>query len=651
LNIEEPSITYDVDQEVDGSGFSEFAFKSGFLLLARYKIIKVLAENRFGFIYLVERVNKNTKYIIKEFFPHEYVTRNDSDEMILNTPLDIDSLIRFNYMQKFFMGEANNLEKISIKPHPNIIKIASVEKNKNNTSYIVYPYKEGMTLRRFIEIKERMGKQLDHGGLDKIVKPLLDALEHLHSLGILHLNIKLENIFIQENGSLLLSGFEASTFFTDEDSRIFCSAYTLPYAAPEQIDINDFSKIGEQSDIYALGVLLYRLVTGTYPPDAKERMLCKTKDIPYDPYMFLQERKELLEKYDSSLLFAIDKSLMLSRKERFRDIASFRDATLGISKVPEKTPIENKRNFLLYALLLLASIYIVFEGLNQIEKDDTLTATLTSEEIVKDKEKSIQTKVENIAIEKTSKDKKIEHVSYDEDVKVKKIDKNESFEDNEKPIMTPVFKEIVKYEENISKVKMEDKSIDNRYKDKKMEYVSHDEDVKTKEVDIDKNNSKVINTIVKDMILLNTYKIEKSTEKDINVTSQNIVNDISEDKKSIAISNKLKSKNRENEKIKTDLILQKKKRVKKTDKKILKKRKKKVIRKNRINKKIDIQKNRPAKKNSSGLVWYCKAIGGDIRSSARSSDKIRAKNIALSKCRRRAGLKKQCRILNCFLVR
>lgn len=594
LDIYESSSTYDLDQGGEETAYSKYARKPGSLLLARYKIIKVLKENTFGFIYLVERVNKNTKYIIKEFFPHEYVTRNDKEEMILNTPLDIDSLIRFNYMQNFFMGEANNLEKISIRPHPNIIKIASVEKNKNNTTYIIYPHKEGMTLHRYMEIKARMGKQLDNRGLDKILKPLIDALEHLHSLGIVHLNIKPENILIQEDGSLLLLGFEASTFFNDEDSRVFCNAYTLPYAAPEQININNSAHIIDgASDIYAVGTLLYKMVTGIYPPDVKERMACKAKHIEYDPYMFLQEKKELLEKYNFPLLVAIDKSLMLSRKERFKDMLSFKNALFGAPSIPVKSFVENKRNFLLYISVLLASIYIIFEGLSQIGNND-------------------------------------------------------------KVVVTPVPEKIVKSEQNTSLLKIEDESIEDVSRnntDSRKEYVEFAETVKIKEISIDENKSKEIENIVKDMILLNTDNVEKSPVEEINAVSTNVINEIPSDENRTTLNDMLKDKNTESQEATLNIILQKKKTVKKTAKKILKKRKKRVIRKKRIKKKTRIQSRKPTVKSRSGLVWYCKAIGGNIRTSARNADKVRSKNMALNQCRRRAGSKKQCRILNCFLLR
>jgi len=104
--------------------------------------------------------------------------------------------------------------------------------------------------------------------------------------------------------------------------------------------------------------------------------------------------------------------------------------------------------------------------------------------------------------------------------------------------------------------------------------------------------------------------------------------------------------------VKVNDVLKIDKTVQQRSKKILQKRKKRVVRKKKIIKKKSIEiKKKTSSKTSSGLVWFCKAIGGNIRASARNSDKTRSKNMALGQCRRKAGSQKNCRILNCFLLR
>jgi len=615
LDIYESSNNYDLDK----TDYSKFARKPGTMLLTRYKILKVLNEDTFGFIYLAERINKNTQYIIKEFFPHEYVTRNDKEEMILNTPLDIDSLIRFNYMQNFFMGEVNSLEKISIRPHSNIIKVASIEKNKNNTTYIVYPVQEGMTLYRYMEIKAMIGKQkIDYRGLNKIFESLIDAVEHLHTLGIYHLNIKPENILIKEDGSLLLSGFESSTFFKDEDSRVFCNAYTLAYAAPEQISVNEFENIGAESDIYALGILLYRIVTGIYPPDAKERMACKKNSVEHDPYVSLQEDKEFLENYSFSFLAAIDKAMMLSIENRFKDIKAFKNVLFATPTLKEESFLNNKKHLLVYFVLLLALAYIIFEGLGRIGNDESV--------VVSDKKKIEK----NISLN----EKENENLDNNKNLEEKNI------EVSKKEINLDTSKEMKEIIDDIDSLKIENKQ---ELLDKEIE------DIARHEIQSEKNETILINN---ETILINKIKNKKVENKEIDKAS---AKEIQFDKNETILINTLKKNKNKSQEIKLNSILKtnkiSKKSSQKTTKHILKERKKRIKIKKKIKKKIHIQSKKLTIKRSSGLVWYCKAIGGNIRSSAKSSDKARSKSIALSQCRRKTGSSKHCRILNCFLVR
>ena len=626
LDIYESS-AYNLEQSENETSYSDFARKPGTTLLTRYTILKVLKENAFGFIYLVERINKHTKYIIKEFFPHDYVTRNNQGDMILNTPLDIDSLIRFNYMQNFFMGEANNLEKVSIKPHENILNIASVEKNKNNTTYIIYPHKEGMTFHRYMEIKSRMGKdQLDSKGLDKILKPLLSAVKHLHSLGIYHLNIKPENILIQENGDLLLSGFESSTFFNDDDSRVFCNAYTLPCAAPEQIRNNGATSIGPESDIYGIGVLLYKMVTGGYPPDAKERIKCIEKDIQYDPYISLQKKEKLLAKYDYSLLYAIDKSMMFSTKDRFKDIKSFEDALVNPESVADKSVLKNKKNLLWYFLLSLAVIYIVFEGLNKIGDDEV--AAIPSPKII-DKVTTEQPEIEK------------------ESIDTEYIDKDK--------------KDDIEFSKNIDEKHLDE--IKDTAADSNITSVSESKTEKNEDIVEDSNEMSVKeeqDLIVEEEINITSVSKSQTDENDVSVVdikkkiekTKPVENTKFKIEKSKVIKVDKKVEKIKTPEVKVNDVLKIDKTVQQRSKKILQKRKKRVVRKKKIIKKKSIEiKKKTSSKTSSGLVWFCKAIGGNIRASARNSDKTRSKNMALGQCRRKAGSQKNCRILNCFLLR
>ena len=629
-----------LSKEKKKSDFASSALQPGSYLLARYKIIEILEENSFGFIYLVERENKNKKYIIKELFPHAYVTRNGKGEMLLNKPLDIESLQRFNYMQRFFIGEANHLEKISIKSHKNIIKIVSVEKNRNNTSYIIYPYEKGMTFHRFMEIKVRMGKgKLNREEIDTILKPLLDAVEHLHTLNLYHLNIKPENIFIKKDGSILLCGFEASIFFHDEDNHLFCNAYTPYYAAPEQVE-KKISDIGKQSDIYAIGVLLYKLVTGKYPPSAKERIDCKQKEIAYDPYTSLQYKKRFLQQYDLSFLWVIDKALYFSPRERFRDIPALRKALYPASANKKNKILKNKRNLFLYTVLAIIGMYVLYLGINYFGRDNEVGMIVDTEEKFKIEEnqgipnenqsetkadKRVFNEERNISkitvfeegneIESTTDQAKVAKVIVDTEEKFK-IEENQSIP-NENQSEIKADKSAFNEERNISKTS-----------DEKNETVYGVEIMS-----IDENISKSLQTPKKDGVASNLQREEEPGQDKVDTAM------VKTDGRSLD-----KSKSRRSLKAKE---------INKNLQKTLNKRKKKEVKKSRakIKRKRDIQKKKLMPKTQATHQWYCKALGGNIRTSAKHFDKARARNMALRACKKRAGVQKHCRVLHCILMR
>ena len=306
------------------------ALKAGSILLDKYRIVKLLKGSQFGFVYLVEKNDASKRlFVVKEFFPKDCVTRGNRGQMLIRSALNTDELLSFNFMRKIFKGEAENLAKISRSTHTNIISLAKLEENKNNTTYMVIPYEEGVSLREYLEKRKEKGeRQLNNDEIYQIVNPLFDALEHIHKLGVHHLDVKPENILIKKDGSPLLLGFKASTIFYDDDSREYCNAYTPAYSSPEQIVVKNASQVDQSSDIYSMGVLLYNLITDTFPPKADERIESIVANRNDDPYISLSEQ-ELSAEYTTSLLGAVDKALSFSKKNRYRSANDFKNAILA----------------------------------------------------------------------------------------------------------------------------------------------------------------------------------------------------------------------------------------------------------------------------------------------------------------------------------
>jgi serine/threonine protein kinase len=152
-----------------------------------------------------------------------------------------------------FRREAGTLASLQ---HPNIVRFYSLEQH-DNIAFIVMDYVEGSTLR---EVMKSSGIIQFQTAL-RFMRDICSALNYAHELGYVHCDIKPANIMINKNGSCLVSDFGIAQL-TGGPSSSMSTAGTAGYIAPEQIQRGAPTAA---SDIYALGVLLYELLTARRP--------------------------------------------------------------------------------------------------------------------------------------------------------------------------------------------------------------------------------------------------------------------------------------------------------------------------------------------------------------------------------------------------
>ena len=159
-----------------------------------------------------------------------------------------------------FQREAQNLAKLQ---HPNIVRFYGLEQ-EDRLAFILMEYIEGSTLRG--KIFDAHGPLTDREVLE-IMEPVCSALSYAHQQGIVHCDLKSANIMIDKAGKVYLTDFGIARM-TDMATSTMVGVGTPAYMAPELIRGGDPSP---QTDIYALGILLYEMVSGGERPFTGER--------------------------------------------------------------------------------------------------------------------------------------------------------------------------------------------------------------------------------------------------------------------------------------------------------------------------------------------------------------------------------------------
>nr|MCR4924921.1 Stk1 family PASTA domain-containing Ser/Thr kinase [Clostridiales bacterium] len=152
----------------------------------------------------------------------------------------------------------NESKAIAVLSHPNIVKVYDVSFGEN-LQYIVMEYIDGITLKEYIE---------QQGIIDckiavHFVTQILRALQHAHDKGIVHRDVKPQNIMLLQDGTIKVTDFGIARFSRSETRTMTESAIgSVHYISPEQArgEITD-----EKADIYSVGVVLYEMLTGQLP--------------------------------------------------------------------------------------------------------------------------------------------------------------------------------------------------------------------------------------------------------------------------------------------------------------------------------------------------------------------------------------------------
>ncbi len=273
------------------------------LMLGQYTIEDFLAAGGFGITYLAKD-SLGRRVVIKECFPGSFCRRQNTSV----TPRSRAHQNELKSIVRLFSQEAMALAKAN---HPNIVGVHQVFE-ENNTAYMALDYVQGRDLLEILqEDPDSLRPDLVEGYLVKI----LDAIKHIHQLGMLHRDISPDNIIINEQGEPILIDFGAARESTNERVTRMLSALRVVKDgySPQEFYIAG-SDQGPSCDLYSLAASFYHLITGDLPPDSQWRLsACAAGDD--DPYVPLGNKTDA---YSKAFTSALDKGMAILPRDRMQ---------------------------------------------------------------------------------------------------------------------------------------------------------------------------------------------------------------------------------------------------------------------------------------------------------------------------------------------
>jgi serine/threonine protein kinase len=218
--------------------------------------------------------------------------------------------------------------------HPNVIRIHDISE-VSGLSYVSMEYFEGVNLKEFLRQNGPLSIALMH----QIVSQICDGLQAAHDQGVIHRDLKSQNIIINRNNQIKIIDFGlARSERLDGMTATGLIMGTPEYMAPEQVA---GKVVDERADIYSFGIILYELMTGTVPFTGESAISVGFKQIKDDPPSPRSLNPSIPEELEGVILKALQKE----PSQRYRTCAELRkDFEKILGSAPPSVPATNAKS-------------------------------------------------------------------------------------------------------------------------------------------------------------------------------------------------------------------------------------------------------------------------------------------------------------------
>ena len=225
----------------------------------------------------------------------------------------------------------NESKAIAVLSHPNIVKVFNVSYG-DRLQYIVMEHVEGITLKEYIEQQGKLGiKETVH-----FTMQILRALQHAHDKGIVHRDIKPQNIMLLSNGNIKVTDFGIARFsYSDTKTMTDSAIGSVHYISPEQArgDTTD-----DRADIYSVGVVLYEMLTGQLPFQSDNSVSVALMQLQTDP----KRPRELNSSIPVGLEQIVMHAMQKNTKNRYQSAA---EMLLDIEEFKRNPTVRFQRDY------------------------------------------------------------------------------------------------------------------------------------------------------------------------------------------------------------------------------------------------------------------------------------------------------------------